>query len=915
MKISGWLSGMALGVAGLLWPAAESAAAEAFVIEDAGQPRTFEVALDELAISTPAARRVVAAIAPVADRAALQRAASARKTGPAQDVELVLYEMRRGERFGTPRILTREVLVRAAAAEDVEAAAQAAGAAAVKPAGVDGLWLVESAEAGGALDLAAALKTRPGVAEAEPLLARQQTRKWTPNDTYFSKQWHLVNTGLSNGVAGTDVRITNTWNTYRGTNMQIAIIDDGLQTGHPDLSVNCNTAIDRDINYGDNDPSPDIPGDDHGTACAGVAAAVGNNGRGVCGAAPQAKLVGLRLISAAASDSDEALALNWSNQVIHVKNNSWGPADDGLTVEGPGALTAAALSNACATGRGGKGVVIVWSGGNGLDAGDDSNFDGYANSIHTIAVGAVGNTSTQAWYSEPGANLVVCAPSSGDNKAGVEVGIWTTDRSGTNGYNTGSTAGEPTDGDYTSTFGGTSSAAPLVSGVVALMLQANTNLAWRDVQEILMRSATKNAATDSDWRTNAAGFKINHKYGGGMVNASGAVAMASGWTNLASQSILATNKPSLSVAIPDFGSGAVTQTFNMGGATMRVEHVQVVVSATHPWRGDLGFTLVSPGGTTSVISRLQRNDGGDNYTNWPFMSVRHWGENVTGTWRVKVEDLGAGDTGTLTALKLVFYGTTSSPPVLPGLASAPSPADLATGVATNPTVSWTAADNATGYRVNFGTANPPPSAFQQAGTSFGTNLAVGTTYYWRIDPTNAAGATTGTVWSFTTVAAALAIDPESTNVAAGGGAGRTIAVAANVAWTAATNAAWLAVTDGASGAGNGTVLYAVAANTGGARTGAVVVAGGGLARTCAVVQAAAGAPAVLGDDVFGMASNRFRFNLDWVAGRTVVVEACTNLVGPVWVPLQTNLLGGTPAYFDDAGWSNHPGRFYRLREE
>lgn len=905
----------AMCVAGL--PAAASAAtAELFTIEDAGQPRMFAVALDELSLSSPAAKRVITPIAPVADRAELKAVAAAKKRDPSQEVELVLYETRRGARVGSPRILTREVLVRAGSAEAVDRAAQATGASGVKASGVEGLWLLEGADAIGALELAADLRKQPGITGAEPLLARLQTKKWVPNDPYFNiKQWHLRNTGQSNGVAGTDVRITNVWDTYRGTNLYIAIIDDGLQTSHLDLLGNCATTIDWDINYNDNNPTPDLPDDNHGTACAGVAAAVGNNSRGVCGAAPQARLVGLRLISAAATDADEEKAINWSNQVIQVKNNSWGPSDDGWTVEGPGTLMATALANACTTGRGGRGVVIVWAGGNGLAAGDDSNFDGYANSIYTLAVGAVGNTSTQSWYSEPGANLMVCAPSSGDNLSGVEVGIWTTDRSGTNGYNTGSTAGEPPDGDYTSTFGGTSSAAPLVSGVIALILQSNPNLGWRDVQEILMRSATKNAASDAGWRTNAAGFPFNHKYGAGMVNASGAVAMASGWVNLSPQSILISNKPSLSVNIPDFGAGAITQTFNMANATMRVEHVQVVVSATHTWRGDLGFKLISPGGTTSVISRVNRSDNGTNYVAWPFMSVRNWGENLTGTWRVRVEDLGAGDTGRLTALKLVFYGT-----VKPGQASGPSPAHLATGVATNATLSWTAATNATGYRVNFGTASPPPFVRNQTTNTFSTNLAQGTTYYWRIDPTNAAGTTTGDVWQFTTgVTPALSIDPSSTNFTDAEWSGRTIAVAANVAWTAVSNVPWIAVTAGSSGTTNGTVTYGVATNAGaGVRTGAVIVAGGGISRTCTVTQAGPiGPPAVLDDVDFGMLSNQFGFNLNWISGRTVVVDACTNLAAPapVWTPLQTNLLTGTPVYFYDPLWSNHLGRFYRLREE
>src|SRR5204863_5765312 len=127
-----------------------------------------------------------------------------------------------------------------------------------------------------------------------------------------------------------------------------------------------------------------------------------------------------------------------------------------------------------------------------------------------FAIGAIDYHGLQASYSEPGACLVVSAPGGDDNEW-----MTTTDLTGNNGYNQSGVVGELSDVNYTGTFGGTSASTPLVSGVIALVLQANTNLNYRDVKEILLRSATKVQPADPDWKTNSAGIAHNHKFGGG----------------------------------------------------------------------------------------------------------------------------------------------------------------------------------------------------------------------------------------------------------------------------------------------------------------------------------------------------------------------------------------------------------------
>lgn len=649
-KFAWWCLGFCwAGVAGAA--NLDGAGLGAWHIADAGQERLFEIAADEISVKTPDGQRETRRVATARSFEDIRREAADVRQTTGADAELVLYEAGRERNPYTRRVLTRQVLVRAAPGADLRAAAAAAGG--TVPMAIDyapGFFLVETAETGGALALADRLRVQPGVQGAAPLLARQQRKKWVPNDTLFSQQWHLVNTGQGGGTAGIDVKITNVWDTYRGTNVLIGIVDDGLQLTHTDLFQNVNTTLDWDWNGNDANPSPDVSIDWHGTSCAGVAAGRGNNGRGISGAAPEATLVGYRLIGDVATDAMEASAMTTNNHLVPIKSNSWGPNDDGATLEAPGALTAAALSNATATGRGGRGTILVWAGGNGLDANDNANYDGYANSIYTIAIAAHTDGGVQSWYSEPGANLVVTAPSSGG-----ATDIVTTDLMGNEGYNPDPEYDELADVNYTKTFGGTSSATPLVSGILALVLQANPNLGWRDVQEILIRSATKNAATDSDWRTNSAGFTFNHKYGSGLINARGAVTLAQTWTNLGAQIREVVVQTNLNRAIPDNNAAGITQLFGLASSNLRVEHVTVTFDATHTYRGDLAITLTAPSGMQSRLSE-QHNDNNANYSAWTFSSVRHWGEEAQGTWTLKIADLGELDTGTLRWARVEFFG-------------------------------------------------------------------------------------------------------------------------------------------------------------------------------------------------------------------------------------------------------------------
>jgi subtilisin-like proprotein convertase family protein len=478
-----------------------------------------------------------------------------------------------------------------------------------------------------------------------PSLALAEEGEFQPTGA-VGDQWHLKS--RTEEPAGANVRAV--WPTAGGTGAVIGIVDDGLQHTHPALQPNYSSELSLDFNNNDPDPSPVTEGscwsfptaNCHGTAVAGVAAARGDNG--VFGAAPLATLAGLRLIAAGLppDDSTEAAAFRHQPDAIHITNNSWGPLDDGRTLDRPGPFAQAAIEEAIQMGRGGRGRIFVWAAGNGLARQDNCNFDGYANNRFVIAVAALADNAQQAPYSEPCSAMFVTAPSSGGAR-----GITTTDLVGSPGY-------DPT--DYTNAFGGTSSAAPLVSGVAALMLSVNPALTWRDVKHILVRTSVKVAPTDPGWSTGP--FPHNEKFGFGLVDAEAAVNRAATWTNVAAESRAEVVRE-VNQTIPDNDPTGLADSVTFGSefANFAVEHVEVEFTATHPYRGDLEVTLTSPSGVMSRLATARNRDFFADFSSWPFSSVRHWGEGAAGTWTLRVTDGVVGDEGTWTAWKLRIFGT------------------------------------------------------------------------------------------------------------------------------------------------------------------------------------------------------------------------------------------------------------------
>ncbi|MCO6453974.1 MAG: S8 family serine peptidase, partial [Pirellulaceae bacterium] len=502
------------------------------------------------------------------------------------------------------------------------------------------------------------------------MLPKTFANRGEPNDPLFPDQWHLKNVGQSGGLPGADANVVGVWDSYLGDGVVIAIVDDGLQYTHPDLKGRYRPDLSYDYVGGDPDPQPEFLGDprlenSHGTAVAGVAAATGNNSLGVTGVAQRAELAGLRLTGAAFTGEQAAGALTHCLQrsaacgdIIDVYNSSWGPPDVASIRYGQASqLELAAVQLGAELGRDGKGAIYVWAGGNGGALADNVNYDLFANSRFTIAVGAIDHRGNQSVYSEPGAALLVSAYSSD----GIGVGITTTDLIGYPGLSM--TA-------YTYDFGGTSSAAPLVSGVVALMLEANPDLTWRDVQYILADTARRTDPSDSDWQLNGGSHWVNHKYGFGAVDAAAAVDAAERHENLTAEVTANASAQNLNLPIPDGQAAGVSSSVEIA-ENLVIENVSVRVNITHANRGDLRIVLTSPQGTRSVLADYHEHcdaldlpsriicrsvDNGRDYANYTFTSQRHRDELSAGSWKLEVIDGSSGRTGTLRDVELTIHG-------------------------------------------------------------------------------------------------------------------------------------------------------------------------------------------------------------------------------------------------------------------
>ena len=513
---------------------------------------------------------------------------------------------------------------------------------------------VETVSAGPGCELSYALTAAPELTGADPLLPQQ---------------WHLRNAGQSGGTPGEDLRALDAWTLTRGVGVRVAVVDDAIEVVHADLFPNL--VADASFSYragnrGSVWPLPCTgaveasggPVDGHGTAVAGLVLGRDDNAQGIVGVAPRASLVAFDAL-ASGQDIDIADALLRDGEANAIYQNSWGSPDDGRLHPAPPSFVRA-IRSGTSTGRGGLGSVYVFPAGNGgcyaTESGtgrclqDNSNFDGFVNGPGVIAVCAVDDTGRRPFYGERGANVLVCAPSSGDTPNVTTTSIR---------------------GAWRNDFSGTSASTPMVAGVVALMLSANPALSWRDVRLILAQTARRNDPTDPEWAPKPSGLAHNPKYGFGVVDAAAAVARARTWSSVGGSERLKTcalpaSTPALSVPdAPDAGTPTPvldTITVPAGCDIAQVEFVEVTMTATHTYSGDLRVRLRSPSGVVSELAnaracaQLPGSDPCGTYTDWTFGSVRHLDEPAQGAWTLELTDLQPRDSGRLERWSLTIHG-------------------------------------------------------------------------------------------------------------------------------------------------------------------------------------------------------------------------------------------------------------------
>ena len=491
-----------------------------------------------------------------------------------------------------------------------------------------------------------------------------------PSDPLYAQQWHLTRLG----------DIETIWDEYSGAGITVGIYDGGVQLDHPDLLANYDPSLGVIIDGEplDGEPNTTTPVA-HGTAVAGLIAAAANNGLGGVGVAWGSTFTSVDLL-----DPDSPLLDNFANYYsgfhqsvnFDVVNHSWNAnltnayalyanlygSDDfaGVNTE---------YDYVSANGRGGLGTILVQGvANNNIDA----QYSGLNASRFTISVAGAGSDGFAADYSNYGACVLVTAPTASTFPVPTGEGLLTTDITGAEGY---------VSGDYVE-FGGTSGAGPIVSGVVALMLDANPNLGWRDVQNIVAASAihtgsaigavTPGTNENSNWFLNHAanwnggGMHFSNDYGYGLLSAYNAVRMAEVWTLFGAAQTSANEQfwhteNDTDQAIPDDDSLEFDVSLP-ASPDIEIEHVELRIDLTHSDYTQLRIFLTSPDGTEI---QLFDGSGGTDATadalfNWTYGGEALRGENVAGTWTVRIEDTAENETGSLLWYNLVAYGSVTS---------------------------------------------------------------------------------------------------------------------------------------------------------------------------------------------------------------------------------------------------------------
>lgn len=523
-------------------------------------------------------------------------------------------------------------------------------------------------------------------------------------DPFLSLAWHISNTAqkvfsAEAGVAGVDLNLLQSWTSgLTGQGIKVLISDDGIENTHEDLKENyLLTGVSKDYSlpspYTNTVSQPKVDDDNHGTAVAGLVAAVAANGVGTKGVAPKAFIVSANFLSSGVTQT-EANLVDQASGDYDIFNMSWGAVQNNFS--SPVATFFAQMRSGVLSGRSGQGSIYVKSAGNDFVVYcrgstsefciGNSNFDSDNTTPYTIMTAALNAQGYAASYSSMGSNIWIS--SLGGEFGTDSPAILTTDRSGcAKGFSKSNASGDiaferGSDGNttcnYTSVFNGTSAAAPVLSGAIALILEANPKLTWRDVKYILAKTAVPVRFSSSGsishpkeaipsgytweqgWLTNSAGFKFHNWYGFGKVDVDAAVNLAKSYTapfSAWTETNWADDRSGLSLAVPDDSATGATDSMNVG-SNLKIESVQLKVWVTHASISELAIELTSPSGMKSILVNMNnslRNLA--DYTGEVLLSNAFYQERSQGAWTIKVVDGKSTNTGTLTRWTLNFTGS------------------------------------------------------------------------------------------------------------------------------------------------------------------------------------------------------------------------------------------------------------------
>uniref|UniRef100_A0A8D3E330 Proprotein convertase subtilisin/kexin type 5b n=1 Tax=Scophthalmus maximus TaxID=52904 RepID=A0A8D3E330_SCOMX len=486
----------------------------------------------------------------------------------------------------------------------------------------------------------------------QQVVKRRIKRDYKPSPPLSFSMWYIhCNDDVHN--CQSDMNIMGAWKRgYTGKDVVVTILDDGIERNHPDLFQNYDPQASFDVNGNDMDPMPryDATNENkHGTRCAGEVAAAANNSHCIVGIAYNARIGGVRMLDGDVTDMVEAKSLSLQPQHIDIYSASWGPDDDGKTVDGPASLARQAFENGIRMGRKGRGSIFVWASGNGGRSRDHCSCDGYTNSIYTISISSTAESGRKPWYLEECSSTLTTTYSSGEN---YDRKIITTDLRHR----------------CTDSHTGTSASAPMAAAIIALALEANPLLSWRDVQHIIVKTSRAGHLSAPDWKTNAAGYNVSHLYGFGLMDAEAMVKEAERWRQVPSQHVcvesadrqIRTIRPEHVVRSVYKATGC---TDNPNHHVIYLEHVVVRITITHPRRGDLSINLTSPSGTKSQLLANRLFDHSmEGFKNWEFMTTHCWGEKAAGDWVLEIYDSPSQlRSQKLKEWSLVLYGTSVHP--------------------------------------------------------------------------------------------------------------------------------------------------------------------------------------------------------------------------------------------------------------